>query len=132
MPAPWKISASATKGNSLSKKLAISSSLKDSPKPLSKIVKQINKKLHFDKKLQDSIEKGKTYGTFVKIYDIDYEISFLPLIGIDNQLEGYLISYHKIKYMPIVIKFFTLFPVFIIIMTLLFIKLLLIIKEKLN
>jgi len=104
--------------------------LKDSPKPLSKIVKQINKKLHLDKKLQDSIKKGKTYGTFVKIYDMDYEISFLPLTGIDKQVEGYLISYHKVEFMPIIIKFFTLFPVFIILLTLLFIKLLLVIKEK--
>lgn len=104
--------------------------LKDSPKPLSSTAKKINKKLQLDEKVQKAMQKGLTYGTFIKVDDIDYEVSFLPMKGVDKTIEGYLISYHKVAYMPAIIKFFMFFPVFITILTAIFIKLILLVKEK--
>lgn len=106
--------------------------LKGSPKQLSEIVMRLNKKLNHDKKLYAAMEKGETYGTFLNIDNTDYEVSFLPMIGLDKQIEGYLISYQKVIYMPMLIKFFILFPVFIILITVILIKFLLVIKEKSN
>ena len=106
--------------------------LKDSPKPLSKIVKQINRKLHLNKDIHKVMKQGKTYGTFLNVNGNDYEISLLPLLGINKQIEGYLISYSKVKSLPIIIKFFMFFPIFIVIITLIFIKLILTIKKKSN
>ncbi len=102
----------------------------DSPKPLSNIAIQINKKLHSDKKLLKSMNQGNAYETFVKIKSGDYEVSFLPMKDIENQIEGYLISYRKVLAMPLIIKYFNLIAIFILIITLIIIKLIFIIKNK--
>jgi len=106
--------------------------LKDSPKPLSDIAIKINKKLYLDKKLHKAMKAGETYGKFVKINKDDYEVSFLPMKSSNNQIEGYLISYHKMLYTPFIVKYFIFFPIVIIILNAIFIKLILVIREKTN
>ena len=106
--------------------------LKDFPKIASDMVNKINQKLHLDKKLLIAMKNGQTYGAFVEIDNTYHEITFLPMIGLSNQIEGYLISYQTIANIPILIKIFILFPIIIIIATIIFIQLLLIIRKKSN
>ena len=106
--------------------------LKESPKILSDMANKINQKLHLNKKLLIAMKNGQTYGTFVEIDNIYHEVSFLPMIGLAKQKEGYLISYQTITDIPILIKFFIFFPIVITIGTIIFIQLLLIIRKKTN
>ncbi len=106
--------------------------LQNSPKQLSPVTKQINKKLHFDKKLLKAMKNGQTYGTFVKIDGTHYEVSFLPMIGLNDKIEGYLISYKTIDSLPVTTNLFIIFPIVMILGAIIFIKLLLVVREKSN
>jgi len=69
--------------------------LLDSPKRLSAVAQKINSKLSKDDKLKLAMKNSKTYSINVKIDNTYYTTSLLPIFGIKNNIEGYLISYKK-------------------------------------
>lgn len=92
--------------------------LADSPKPLSNIQLEINKELRSDTKLQKALYSAKEYSTIIKLRNKEYyNISFLPMIGLQNKMEGYLISYAKTTNLPFII---VIFKPMIIILSLIF------------
>jgi PAS domain S-box-containing protein len=82
----------------------VNSSLPDSPKILSDIAKEINKKLHNNKQLKKAMSNGQKYGVFVKLDNTYYDVTLIPMPGISKKVEGYLIGYQKSINLPIMMK----------------------------
>jgi PAS domain S-box-containing protein len=85
-------------GSSLHKDFFIedaNSELPDSPKPLSKEAKAINALLSHNPLLQEALEKGKPFATFVRLGDEAYSVTIEPMQGFGRGTEGYLIAYEK-------------------------------------
>ncbi|PLY04678.1 MAG: hypothetical protein C0625_15920 [Arcobacter sp.] len=78
--------------------------LPDSPRKISSIVKKINKKLKNDKKLKKVMRVGEKYGVFVKVDDIYYDVTFIPMLSISKKVEGYLIGYKKSINIPLILR----------------------------
>ena len=108
----------------------INSSLPDSPKKLSPIADKINEKLHNNQELQEAMKKGEEYGVFVKIDDIYYDVTLIPMLGISKKAEGYLIGYQKSTNMPYIITLEYYAYFLIILGMMIFILMLIIIEEK--
>ena len=108
----------------------INSSLPDSPAELSDIAKEINKKLNNNNKLKNAMSKGERYGAFVKLDDIYYDITFIPMFGIDKKVEGYLIGYKQSLNIPIMITLEFYVDLLVIIGMLILISMLLTIQKK--
>ena len=82
----------------------INSLLPDSPKTLSDIAKKINEKLHNNKQLKKAMDKGEKYAVFVKIDNKYYDVTLIPMMGMDKEIEGYLVGYQKSINLPIMMK----------------------------
>ena len=85
-------------GSSLHKDFVIedaNSELPDSPKPLSKEAKAINALLFHNPLLQEALEKGNPFATFVRLGDEAYSVTIEPMQGFGRGTEGYLIAYQK-------------------------------------
>ena len=108
----------------------INCSLPDSPAELSDIAKEINKKLNNNNKLKNAMSKGERYGAFVKLDDIYYDITFIPMFGIDKKVEGYLIGYKQSLNIPIMITLEFYVDLLVIIGMLILISMLLTIQKK--
>ncbi len=80
------------------------SSLPDSPKELSYEVKEINKELYKNKRIKEAMSKGKKYGVFIKLDNTYYDVTFIPMLGINKKVEGYLIGYKKSINLPIILS----------------------------
>ena len=108
----------------------INSFLPDSPKELSDITKKINEKLHNNKKLRKAMNKGEKYGVFVKLDNIYYDVTLIPMLGVAEKVEGYLIAYQKSIHIPIMMTL-ELYAYFLIILgTIILILMILIIQRK--
>jgi PAS domain S-box-containing protein len=108
----------------------INSSLSDSPKILSDIAKKINEKLHNNKQLKKAMNKGEKYAAFVKLDDIYYDVTLIPMPGISKKIEGYLIGYQKSINIPIMISLELYAYSLVILGIIIFISMLLIIQRK--
>lgn len=104
--------------------------LSDSPKPLNDLQAKINKQLLKDSKLQKTLENGKTYSTLVNISNQYYEVSFLPMKGVHNNIEGYLVSYGEAKNISLVERHFKYLLIFVIVVFTLILLAIQIIKRK--
>ncbi len=102
----------------------------DSPKKLSHLAKEINKKLNKNRKLKEVMGKGEKYGLFVKLYDIYYDVTFIPMLSISNKVEGYLISYKKSTNIPFIVKMEIYIYFLILLGVIVHIKLLLSLQKK--
>lgn len=108
----------------------INSSLPDSPKELSNTAKKINQKLHNNKELKEAMKNGETYGAFVKIDDIYYDIALIPMLDVSSKVEGYLIGYQESKNIPFMLTL-ELYIYFLVIASMvIIISMLLIIQKK--
>lgn len=67
----------------------------DSPKELSTKAKEINKLLSQDKEIQEALKQNEAISKSIALADTSYNITFLPIFGIEKRLEGYLISYER-------------------------------------
>lgn len=74
--------------------------LPDSPKPLSQIAKQIDTLLKSNKELEILMNKKEKIARFFKIEGTYYNVILFPILGLENRLEGYLISYAKASNIP--------------------------------
>jgi diguanylate cyclase (GGDEF)-like protein/PAS domain S-box-containing protein len=90
--------------------------LVDSPSPSSELVNNINTKISKDKGIQESLLKKESISKIIKLNDKYYDVVFLPLIGINNSLEGYLVSYKKATNVPFIVLHFS-WIIFILIFT---------------
>jgi diguanylate cyclase (GGDEF)-like protein/PAS domain S-box-containing protein len=104
--------------------------LPDSPRASSDLVKQINKKISIEKEIQKALKEEKFVSHVVEIDKEKYDVVFLPLIGMNNILEGYMISYSKANNIPTFILFFPYLVSIIILGTVLILIFLKIIKDK--
>ena len=102
----------------------------DSPKKLSHLAKEINKKLNKNRKLKEVMGKGEKYGLFVKLHDIYYDVTFIPMLSISNKVEGYLISYKKSTNIPFIVKMEIYIYFLILLGVIVHIKLLLSLQKK--
>jgi diguanylate cyclase (GGDEF)-like protein/PAS domain S-box-containing protein len=80
--------------------------LLDSPIPSSEIVKKINTKLSEDKEIKKSLLKKESIFKIIQVNKNNYNVIFFPLIGINNSLEGYLISYSESTNIPFFMMYF--------------------------
>ena len=71
------------------------SELLDSPKSLSQDAKRINEILRSNKNLQEALESGKPFSTYLKLDSQYYSIVLEPMNGFDRGVEGYLVAYQK-------------------------------------
>ncbi len=108
----------------------INSSLSDSPKTLSDIAKRINKKLHNNKQLKEAMRQGEKYAAFVKLDDIYYDVTLIPMPGISKKIEGYLIGYQKSINIPIMMSLELYAYSLILLVMIIFISMLMIIQRK--
>ena len=108
----------------------MNASLPDSPRELSDIAKKINKKLANNKELIEAMTKGEEYGAFVKIDNVYYDTTFIPLLGIEKRVEGYLVGYKKSKNIPIMLTIEVYAYIFIVLSTTIFMIMILIIQRK--
>jgi len=102
----------------------------DSPRKLSHLAKEINKKLNKNRKLKEVMAKGEKYGLFVKLHDIYYDVTFIPMLSISNKVEGYLISYKKSTNIPFIVKMEIYIYFLILLGVIVHIKLLLSLQKK--
>ena len=104
--------------------------LPDSPKSTSSTVKEINKKISNDNKIQESLRNREFISHIVEVGNQKYNVVFLPLIGMNDTLEGYLLSYSKADDIPSFIVFFPYLVLIVVLGTLLVLVLLKVIKDK--
>jgi len=104
--------------------------LEDSTKPLSNIAEKINEKLSKNEKIQKLLKENNFLSEIVQIDSKTYNVIFLPLEGINNKLEGYLISYFEANNIPTLITYFYLFVIVITLGCFLILILLKTIKDK--
>ena len=102
----------------------------DSPRKLSHLAKEINKKLNKNRKLKEVMAKGEKYGLFVKLHDIYYDVTFIPMLSISKKVEGYLISYKKSTNIPFIVKMEIYIYFLILLGVIVHIKLLLSLQKK--
>jgi diguanylate cyclase (GGDEF)-like protein/PAS domain S-box-containing protein len=88
--------------------------LEDSPKALSSVAKELAKKLFLENKIKKVMSEKKAFAKLYKIDNVYYDVILLPMIGINQQLEGYLASFSKTKAIPLIISFLPLFIALII------------------
>ncbi len=74
--------------------------------------------------------KGEKYGLFVKLHDIYYDVTFIPMLSISNKVEGYLISYKKSTNIPFIVKMEIYIYFLILLGVIVHIKLLLSLQKK--
>lgn len=104
--------------------------LEDSASSLSEIAEKINEKLAKNSKIQRLLKEGSYISEIVEISDKRYNVIFLPLEGVNNNLEGYLISYSEVNNVPTLVTHFSFFLFIIVFACLLILILLKIIKDK--
>ena len=106
--------------------------LEDSPKPLSANQIQLNKKLYKNKELQIALSERKPYSTLVNLNEDYYNVSFLPMLGLNKNVEGYLVSYEKVQLLPFSLTKFDWILALIIVVFSFMLIFVLIIKRKSN
>lgn len=101
----------------------------NSPKTLSPIAKKINKKLRENINLHKAMKRGEPYASYVRLNNERYCVSFLPMRGIEKNIEGYLISYKKESVAPYS-KIFVLVVILMLSGLVIFIVMILAINKK--
>lgn len=76
--------------------------LPDAPKELSAKAKEINKLLSQDKEIKEALSQNKALSKVMTLVDTAYNITFLPILGMEKRLEGYLISYERAEGIPLI------------------------------
>lgn len=104
--------------------------LPDSPRTSSDLVKEINKKISNENHIQESLKNKEYSSHIVEVNNQKYDVVFLPLIGMNDVLEGYIISYSKAESIPVFILFFPYLTSIIISASILILLLLTVIKNK--
>lgn len=104
--------------------------LPDSPKKSSDIVNRINKKISKNKEIQKALKQKEYISSIIEVDNQKYDIVLMPLLSIDETLEGYIISYSKAINTPIFLTSFSYILVAIILGTFLILFLLKLIKDK--
>lgn len=104
--------------------------LPDSPNASTEIIKKINKKISTENQIQEALNQKEFISHIVEVDNQKYDVIFLPLISMNDTLEGYLISYSKADNIPVLMLFFSYFVSVIIIGTLAILIFLKIIKDK--
>ena len=75
------------------------------------------------------MNKGEKYGVFVKLDNIYYDVTLIPMLGVAEKVEGYLIAYQKSIHIPIMMTL-ELYAYFLIILgTIILILMILIIQR---
>ena len=86
--------------------------------------------IYNNKKLRKAMNKGEKYGVFVKLDNIYYDVTLIPMLGVAEKVEGYLIAYQKSIHIPIMMTL-ELYAYFLIILgTIILILMILIIQRK--
>lgn len=83
--------------------------LPDSPQALSLKAQKLAKLVSLEKNIQQLMNKKKV---FAKVYKVDgefYDIVLIPMLGINKQTEGYLVSFSKAQDIPPIVDFFPWF-----------------------
>lgn len=104
--------------------------LLDSPETLSYIAKKINIKLSKNKEIQEKLKKQEAISENIRVDYKKYNVVFLPLVGLNNILEAYLISYALVDDEPELISFYPYLILGIILGSVLLLILLKVIKNK--
>lgn len=104
--------------------------LLNSPLPLTEQVTKLNKEIFSDEDLKKSLLNKEHISKIIKIEDKTYNIVFSPLIGFENILEGYLISYSVTETVPGIISFFPFFILLVLFIMTILLLLLQILKNK--
>lgn len=104
--------------------------LLDSPSASSDLIKEINKEISAEKQIQESLKNKEYISHIIEVNNRKYDVIFLPLIGMNDILEGYIISYSKADSIPVFILFFPYLISIIICASVLLLILLTIIKNK--
>ncbi len=104
--------------------------LLNSPEHLSEQVDKLNKEIFYDSKIQKSLLEKKNISKIIKIENNTYNVVFSPLIGFENILEGYLVSYSIAKNIPDIISLFPIFVLLILFVMIILLVLLQILKNK--
>ncbi|MDX1808130.1 MAG: diguanylate cyclase [Sulfurospirillaceae bacterium] len=106
---------------------------KISPKSVkiqSKTTNRINEKLMEDKKLHAALEQGRKFFKFAKVDNTFYDVSFVPMLGVNADVEGYLVAYKKSENIPIILSNFSLIVGIIISLMLILTILVLLLKSN--
>ena len=104
--------------------------LLNSPLALTEEVNKLNKKIFFDREIQKSLLNKEYISKIIKLEDKTYSLLFFPLIGLEDSLEGYLISYAITETVPGIISFFPLFVLLVLFIMTILLILLQILKNK--
>ncbi len=104
--------------------------LPDSPNAPTGIIEKINQKISMENQIQEALKQKKFISQIIEVENQKYDTVFLPLIGMNDSLEGYIISYSKAENIPSLILFFPYFVSVIIIGALLILIFLKIVKDK--
>lgn len=104
--------------------------LDDSAKPFSNLAEKINKEISKNKKIQKSLKEKNFLSEILELNNKKYDVVFLPLKGMNNKIEGYLISYSEANNIPTIITYFSFFIFVIIFGCFLILILLKIIKDR--
>lgn len=108
-------------------------SLSSTPKILSEtVLVQINQKLFHNKQLHVALEKGKQLCEFVEIDNVYYDVSFVPMLGIDKHIEGYLLAYKKSENIPIILTMYMFIDILILFVALMLSILIFLLKQNHN
>lgn len=104
--------------------------LDNSPHKLSKEAILINKELSKIKDIEKKLFKKEKFLELVTIKNKNFNVVFLPIIGVENRLEAYLVSYSKAELLPPILQYFEFF-ILIVILGFLFVAMLLtLLKNK--
>lgn len=104
--------------------------LPDSPKASSEVVKKINKQISNESQIQKALSEKNFASHIVEVDNQKYDVVLLPLIGMNETLEGYIISYSKADNIPTFILFFPYLVFIVVFGTILVLVLLKVIKDK--
>jgi len=104
--------------------------LDDSAKPFSNLAEKINKEISKNKEIQKSLKEKNFLSEILELNNKKYDVVFLPLKGMNNKIEGYLISYSEANNIPTIITYFSFFIFVIIFGCFLILILLKIIKDR--
>lgn len=83
--------------------------LENSPAALSSVAKELIQKLALEKNIKNIMSTKKAFAKLYKIDNVYYDVILLPMLGINQQLEGYLASFSKTKSIPLITSFLPLF-----------------------
>jgi diguanylate cyclase (GGDEF)-like protein/PAS domain S-box-containing protein len=78
--------------------------LEDSPTPLSTTAKRINQLLMQDSNIKNLMSENKKFAQLIALENSYYNVIFLPVFGMQNKLEGYLVSYDYAQNMPPIVN----------------------------